>query len=149
EHICRKLRLKKGETLIDMGCGWGGFVMYAAEKYGVKTYGVTLSKEQVAYANEEINRRGLQDQVKFDFLDYRDAEGKYDKVLSIGMMEHVGVRDYDNFLAKYRSLMKDKGIGFLHTIGTFAPHVRTNTWMEKYIFPGGQLPLASEVMRSI
>ena len=147
DMVCRKLRLKPGETLLDMGCGWGALSMHAARHYGVKAYGVTLSEQQVAYANEKIKRLGLQDQVRIECKDYAHAEGVYDKVAAIGMLEHVGI---DNFPTYYKTAWRSLNPGglFLHHAITRpgkSEAARTGkrrpefAALTRYIFPGGEL----------
>lgn len=141
EHICRKLMLKKGETLIDIGCGWGGMLIYAAQKYKVKGYGVSLSKEQIKYANSKAKELGVSNLVKFELKDYRDIKGKFDKVVSIGMFEHVGKEFHDVFFNKVKEILVPGGIGLVHTIGVDKPMNPSNyEWMNTYVFPGTYLP---------
>ncbi|HEV2570194.1 cyclopropane-fatty-acyl-phospholipid synthase family protein [Methylocella sp. CPCC 101449] len=147
DMVCKKLRLKPGETLLDMGCGWGALSIHAAKYYGVKAYGVTLSEQQVAYANEKIKRLGLQDQVRIECKDYAHAEGVYDKVAAIGMLEHVGI---DNFPIYYQTAARSLRPGglFLHHAITRpgkSEAARTKkrrpefAALTRYIFPGGEL----------
>jgi len=112
EHISKKLMLKEGETLVDFGCGWGGMLIYAAKKYKIKGYGVTLSKEQVALANKRIIAEHLEDLVKVEFKDYRDVNGQFDKFISIGMFEHVGWEFYLEYLKKVKSILKPKALAY-------------------------------------
>ena len=116
EHICRKLQLKAGETLVDIGCGWGGMLIYAAKHYGVCGVGCSLSKEQVEYADELVKREGLSEKISIVFEDYRNVQGEFDKFVSIGMFEHVGKQFIPTFMEKAQSLLKRNGIGLLHTI---------------------------------
>ncbi len=139
EHISKKLQLKKGETLIDIGCGWGGMMFYAAENYGVKCEGYTLSKEQYNYLGDKIRKRNLADSIKVYLRDYREAKGKFDKFVSIGMFEHVGKKFYPVFFDVVKKLLKPKGIGLLQTIGS-SRDKPTDPWITKYIFPGGFIP---------
>jgi cyclopropane-fatty-acyl-phospholipid synthase len=139
ELICKKLSLKPGDNMIDVGCGWGGMLIYAAEKYGVYGTGITLSQEQANLAIERIDKRGLADRLKIVVSDYREVEGQYDKFVSIGMFEHVGKGNFSVFMKKVSELLKPDGIGLLHTIGTVGLGGR-DPWIEKYIFPGGYLP---------
>ena len=145
EHIARKLGLKQGQSLADIGCGWGGMLFHAAENYGVEATGVTLSKEQYAYARDEIEKRGLKDQVQVLYQDYRDLEGEFDRIVSIGMFEHVGKRYIGAFMKKMNSLLKKDGVGLLHSIGKDRPSA-TDAWTTKYIFPGGYLPSLDEIV---
>jgi len=148
EHICRKLELKKGETLIDVGCGWSGMLIYAACHYGVKGIGCTLSKEQFDFAKERVKREGLEKQVDILLQDYRQVTGKFDKFVSIGMFEHVGKKFIPTFMAKASALLKPGGIGLLHTIGK-ERFSRGDPWSLKYIFPGGYIPVLDEIVRSM
>jgi cyclopropane-fatty-acyl-phospholipid synthase len=145
EHLCRKLQLKEGETLVDLGCGFGAMAIYAAKHYKVKVHGVTLSKVQVNWANERVRKLGLDDRVKIELKDYRDVKGKFDKLIVIGMLEHVGWKHYDEFFEKTKELLKPGSIGVIHTIGNWSDKIKNISWMDKYIFPGGQLPTASVV----
>lgn len=145
EHIARKLRLEPGQSMADIGCGWGGMLFHAAENYGVRATGVTLSKEQCAYANEEIEKRGLKDRVRVLLQDYRYLEGEFDRIVSIGMFEHVGQRYLGAFMEKMSGLLRKGGLGMLHSIGKDRP-TATDPWITKYIFPGGYLPRLDEIV---
>jgi cyclopropane-fatty-acyl-phospholipid synthase len=139
DHICRKLMLKAGQTLVDIGCGWGGMMFHAATNYGVKCTGYTLSENQFDYVKRRIKEEGLGDRVEVFFDDYREAKGNYDKFVSIGMFEHVGKKNYPEFFRTMKRILKPGGAGMLHTIGaTFEG--RNDPWVDKYIFPGGFLP---------
>lgn len=143
--ICRKLYLKPGEQLLDIGCGWGGLAKFAAENYGVQVTGVTISKEQYDYALDYC--AGLPVEIRLQ--DYRDIHEKYDKIVSVGMFEHVGPLNYKTFMqTAYRSLKND-GLFLLHTIGGNATHFSPNPWIEKYIFPNGAIPSIKQVGESI
>ena len=148
EIICRKLALKPGESLIDIGCGWGGMLIYAAEHYGVTGTGITLSDEQAALARKRIEEKGLTDKISIIIQDYREAEGEYDKFVSIGMFEHVGKGNFSTFMEKARALLKSHGVGMLHTITTESSE-RNGPWIDKYIFPGGYAPQLSEICRDL
>lgn len=148
ELICRKLRLKDGDHIADLGCGWGGFLIHAAQNYGITGVGVTLSESQHDYANKRIADLGLQDRIKVELCDYRNLEGRYDKLSSIGMMEHVGIRFVPGCFAKIQSLLKPGGIGLVHTIGNDVLH-KADPWTDKYIFPGAQVPTLSLMVESI
>jgi cyclopropane-fatty-acyl-phospholipid synthase len=145
EHICRKLRLRRGDSLIDIGCGWGGMMIYAAKKYGVESVGCTLSEKQFEYATEAVAKEGLQDKVKVLLKDYREIEGQFDKFVSIGMLEHVGKEFYPDFFSAVKRLLKFGGTGVLHHIGTVEDRP-TDPWVVKYIFPGGWLPTLPVVL---
>jgi cyclopropane-fatty-acyl-phospholipid synthase len=148
EHIARKLLLQPDEMLLDIGCGWGGMLIYAAEQYGVRGIGNTLSKNQYTYANCKIKERGLQDRVTVLYQDYRQLRGKFDKMVSIGMFEHVGKKYIPAFFQKVSVLLKPGGLGLLHTIGkdTQSP---MDLWTFNYIFPGSYLPSLSEISREL
>ncbi|MBW4658738.1 MAG: class I SAM-dependent methyltransferase [Drouetiella hepatica Uher 2000/2452] len=148
ELICRKLALQPGESLIDIGCGWGGMLIYAAEHYGISGTGITLSKEQGKLAQERIEQKGLGDRLKIVLSDYREIQGEYDKFVSIGMFEHVGKDSFGTFMGKAKSLLKPNGIGLLHTIVTEGVE-RNGAWVDKYIFPGGCLPHLYEIAQAM
>lgn len=148
EHICRKLFLKKGERLVDVGCGWGGMLIYAAQKYGAVGYGVTLSENQFEYASHLIKKLGLERQIRVELKDYRDIKGQFDKFVSIGMFEHVTEKYYDQFFAKVHEILVPKGIGVLQSIGVNGPKsAEIDPWYNTYIFPGGQLPSAPDMLK--
>ena len=147
-HIAAKLYLKPGQRVLDIGCGWGGMALYLHEKYGVEVLGITLSEEQIKIAQERAEKAGVADKVKFQLIDYRKVEGKFDRIVSVGMYEHVGPAHYRTFAAKCRSLLTDDGVMLLHTIGRIGPPRPTDTWTTKYIFPGGYIPSMSEIARA-
>jgi cyclopropane-fatty-acyl-phospholipid synthase len=148
ELICRKLALKPGESLIDIGCGWGGMLIYAAEHYGISGTGVTLSEPQATLARERIEQRGLSDRLKIILADYREVQGQYDKFVSIGMFEHVGKGNFATFMQKAFQLLTPNGIGLLHTIATRS-NERNGAWVNKYIFPGGYAPQLHELTQEL
>ncbi|HEY9639471.1 MAG TPA: class I SAM-dependent methyltransferase [Coleofasciculaceae cyanobacterium] len=148
ELISRKLALKPGESLIDIGCGWGSMLIYAAERYGVSGTGITLSKEQGKLAQDRIEQRGLSDRIKVVMADYREIQGQYDKFVSIGMFEHVGKGSFGTFMSKVKQLLKPNGIGLLHTIVTEGSE-RSGAWVDKYIFPGGYIPQLHEIAQAM
>lgn len=148
EMVCRKLRLKPGERFLDIGCGWGALVCHAAKHHGVKAHGVTLSKEQLAFAKEKVARLGLQDQVTFEFVDYANMGGKFDKIASVGMYEAIGLENIPRYMKKVRTLLNDDGLFLNHAIsrrakkpgGWLPERVRPEQRaLAKYIFPGGAL----------
>lgn len=145
DMICRKLQLKPGESLLDIGCGWGGLAKFAAENYGVTVTGVTVSKEQLALAQERV--KGLP--VKLLLQDYRDLQGSFDKVVSVGMFEHVGPKNYDIYFSNVQRLMAPDGIFLLHTIGIAATSQSTDPWIDRYVFPNGKLPSAREIATAV
>jgi len=148
EHICRKLQLKPGESLVDIGCGWGGMLIYAAKHYGIRGVGCSLSKEQVEYAVDLVKREGLSNEISIVFEDYRNIQGEFDKFVSIGMFEHVGKQFIPTFMAKTQSILKRSGIGLLHTIGE-ERSMPGDPWTLKYIFPGGYIPALDEIVRTM
>jgi cyclopropane-fatty-acyl-phospholipid synthase len=148
-HIAAKLDLRPGARVLDIGCGWGGLAMYLATHHGVHVTGITLSKEQLAVAQQRVKERGLSSQVELRLEDYRLTEGTFDAVVSVGMFEHVGRPQYATFFRRVRELMKPDGVALLHTIGRSTPPGSTNAWIRKHIFPGGYVPAASEVFAVI
>jgi len=139
--VCRKMQLDKGMRVLDIGCGWGSFAGFAAEHYGAEVVGVTVSSEQAELGREL--HRGLP--VELRLQDYRDVEGTYDRVVSLGMFEHVGVKNYRRFMEVVGRCLSDDGLFLLHTIGTNTPKTAVDPWTDKYIFPGGMLPTASRI----
>jgi cyclopropane-fatty-acyl-phospholipid synthase len=139
--ICRKMELKKGMKILELGCGFGSFAKYAAGKYGVSVTGINVSKEQLAFA--ESSSQGLP--VKFILDDYRNARGTYDRVVSIGLMEHVGYKNYPTYMEVVNRTLFDDGIGFIHTIGGNRSATCSNPWTTKYIFPNGMLPSIAQI----
>jgi cyclopropane-fatty-acyl-phospholipid synthase len=148
ELICRKLALQPGESLIDIGCGWGGMLIYAAEHYGISGTGVTLSEIQAKLAQERIEQRRLNDRLKIIVADYREVQGQYDKFVSIGMFEHVGRGNFATFMQKASESLTPNGVGLLHTIVTQS-NERNGPWVDKYIFPGGYVPQLHELTQEM
>ncbi len=138
---CRKLGLEKGMKVLDIGCGWGSFAKYAAEKYEVKVIGITVSKEQVELANELC--KGLPIEIRFQ--DYRDLNEQFDAIVSIGMFEHVGCKNYKTYMKVVGSCLKPDGLFLLHTIGTNKSVNRMEPWINKYIFPNSMIPSAKQI----
>lgn len=145
-HITAKLIPEAGNKVLDIGCGWGGMGLYIAEMTGADVKGITLSEEQHKVANQRADDLGLSDQVKFDIRDYREQEGQFDRVVSVGMFEHVGIGHYAEYFAKIQEILADDGVALLHTIGRSGPGTVTDPWIRKYIFPGGYIPALSEVV---
>jgi cyclopropane-fatty-acyl-phospholipid synthase len=143
--IASKLQLKPGQRVLDIGSGWGDLALYLAAMEDVDVTGVTLSKEQHALANDKARRAGLADRVRFELLDYRKVEGRFDRIVSVGMFEHVGVHHYPEFFAKVNALLGDEGLMLLHSIGKMSPPGTASPWLRKYIFPGAYSPALSEV----
>jgi cyclopropane-fatty-acyl-phospholipid synthase len=139
--ICRKINLLPTDNVLDIGCGWGGFAKYAAEHYGCTVTGVNISKEQISFAEEFC--RGLP--VRIVKCEYRDLEGAYDKIVSIGMFEHVGQKNYKTFMQVVNRCLKDGGIFLLQTIGNNTSLVNCDPWVNKYIFPNGMLPSIAQI----
>jgi cyclopropane-fatty-acyl-phospholipid synthase len=146
-HIAAKLSLgKPGMTVLDIGCGWGGLALDVARDTGANVLGITLSEEQIAVAKERSAKAGLSQRCTFDLIDYRAQTGTFDRIVSVGMFEHVGVRYYEAFFEKMRELLADDGAALLHFIGRTDGPGATNAWIAKYIFPGGYAPALSEVL---
>ncbi|MCX6320315.1 MAG: cyclopropane fatty acyl phospholipid synthase [Bacteroidia bacterium] len=145
ELICRKIYLKPGMRVLDIGCGWGAFGKFAAEKYNVEVVGITVSKEQV-----ELGRKlcgGLP--VEIRLMDYRDINEKYDRIVSVGMIEHVGYKNYKTFFEVANKCLKDEGLFLLHTIGNIKSEKANDLWTDKYIFPNGMLPSVAQLGKAI
>ena len=148
-HIAAKLDLKPGQRVLDIGSGWGGMALYLAAAADVEVLGVTLSTEQLALANQRAKERGLEKRVRFELMDYREVKGTFDRIVSVGMFEHVGVVHYDEFFSHVRDLLKPDGVALLHSIGRKGGPNAAASWMRKYIFPGGSSPALSETLASI
>jgi cyclopropane-fatty-acyl-phospholipid synthase len=148
-HLAAKMLIKPGRRVLDIGCGWGGLALYLAEHCGARVTGITLSEQQHARARVRAAEKGLSGQVEFRLQDYRDVPETFDRIVSVGMFEHVGVGFYDAFFRKCRALLDDNGVMLLHSIGrSEGPNV-TNPWIAKYIFPGGYIPALSEVLPAV
>jgi len=141
DMICQKLLLKPGMTVLDIGCGWGGFAKWAADKYDVSVLGITVSQEQVKFAREYCKTSN----VNIEFHDYRDISEKFDRIVSIGMLEHVGYRNYRTFMKVARRCLKANGLLLLHTIAGNTSVHSTDPWISKYIFPNSMLPSAKQI----
>jgi cyclopropane-fatty-acyl-phospholipid synthase len=149
-HIAAKLLLRdSGMEVLDIGCGWGGLALTLARDYGARVLGVTLSQEQLSEAQARAKAAGLDDRVRFELRDYRELTGSFDRIVSVGMFEHVGVNHYPQFFAMARRRLKPNGVMLLHTIGRSGPPGATNPWLRKYIFPGGYTPALSELMAGL
>lgn len=149
-HIAAKLLLQRpGLNVLDIGCGWGGLGLELARDAGAKVLGITLSEEQIAVARRRVQDARLADRCRFELVDYRDLGGVYDRIVSVGMFEHVGVAYYDAFFSKVRALLAEDGVMLLHSIGRSDGPGATNSWIAKYIFPGGYAPALSEVAAAI
>ncbi|RMC98529.1 class I SAM-dependent methyltransferase [Clostridium autoethanogenum] len=148
DHILKKLNLKEGQTLLDIGCGWGELILMAAKKYGVKAVGITLSKEQLKKANERIEENSLQGKVEVKLADYRelaDKKQKFDRIVSVGMIEHVGRKNLSTYMEDVRDMLNPGGVSLLHCI-TAQTEGEVNEWIKRYIFPGGYIPSIRELV---
>jgi cyclopropane-fatty-acyl-phospholipid synthase len=148
-HLAAKLCIAPGAKVLDIGCGWGGLALYLAEIAGARVTGITLSQEQYKRAQNRALERGLTGNTTFRLVDYRDVGGRFDRIVSVGMFEHVGVGFYDTFFRRCAQLLADDGIALLHAIGRSGPPGITNPWIAKYIFPGGYIPALSEVLPAV
>mgnify|MGYP001807574972 CR=1 FL=1 len=148
-HIAAKLALKPGQRVLDIGSGWGGMGLFLAGTFDVDVTGVTLSREQHAVSSRRAIEKGVTGKVRFKLLDYREEPGRYDRIVSVGMFEHVGSAHYLEYFRKVKDLLAEDGVMLLHSIGRMEPPGGTNTWLRKYIFPGGYSPALSEVLAAI
>ena len=148
-HLAAKLNLSSGQRVLDIGCGWGGLGLYLARTVGAEVLGVTLSDEQHAVAVERARQEGLEDTVRFRITDYRDLDEEFDRIVSVGMFEHVGINHYHTYFEQAARLLKRDGVMVLHSIGRSGPPAATDTFIRKYIFPGGYIPALSEVLPHI
>jgi cyclopropane-fatty-acyl-phospholipid synthase len=148
-HIAAKLLIEAGQRVLDIGCGWGGLGLYLARNSGAQVTGITLSKEQLAIAQTRAEEAGLAERIAFRRQDSRDLDARFDRIVSVGMFEHVGRHYYDAYFSGIARLLEDNGIALVHTIGRTSEPAPTNPWIDKYIFPGGYLPTLSEIMPSI
>ena len=145
-HIAAKLDLRPGQTVLDIGCGWGGMAIYLHQVAKVDVLGITLSEQQLAVARRRAEKAGVADHVRFELVDYRQVEGRFDRIVSVGMFEHVGARHYDEFFATCRRLLKRDGVMLLHTIGRLgATGGAPDPFTDKYIFPGYHIPSLSQM----
>jgi len=145
-HLAAKLLLDPGQRVLDIGSGWGGLALYLARVGGGRVTGLTLSEEQLQVANRRAAEAGMADRVRFHLRDYREETGRYDRIVSVGMFEHVGVQHYPEFFSRMRNLLAEDGVCVLHSIGRMAGPSTTCAWLRKHIFPGGYSPALSEVL---
>lgn len=145
ERLLKKLCLRPGMRVLDIGCGWGGLARYLASHAGVTVTGITVSPQQRDEAQRRAQTAGLDGQVEFRLADYREIEGEYDRIVSVGMFEHVGRPNYRKFFSQIAKLLKPDGVALLHTIGRMGPKGFTNPWIQRHIFPGGYIPALSEI----
>jgi cyclopropane-fatty-acyl-phospholipid synthase len=148
-HIARKLLIAPGMHVLDIGCGWGGLALTLARDHGARVTGITLSEEQLAVARARAEAAGFADRVSFQLMDYRAVTGEFDRIVSVGMFEHVGAPNFRAFFDVLRSRLARDGVALVHTIGRTAPPNATNPWIARYIFPGGYVPSLSEVAEAI
>ncbi|MFT9364951.1 MAG: cyclopropane-fatty-acyl-phospholipid synthase family protein [Gluconobacter sp.] len=149
-HIAAKLNLDRpGLEVLDIGCGWGGMALTLAKDYGARVLGITLSREQLAVARQRAKDEGLDGQVRFELIDYRNLHQQFDRIVSVGMFEHVGPPQFEAFFQKVKACLKPDGVALIHSIGRMDGPGTTNPWIQKYIFPGGYSPALSETLAAI
>jgi cyclopropane-fatty-acyl-phospholipid synthase len=145
-HMAAKMYIKPGMKVLDIGCGWGGFALYLHKHYGCEVLGVALAPDQIAFCKERAKAEGVEDKVKFALMDYRDVEGEFDRISSVGLLEHVGTAHYPQFFNHTSKLLKPGGVMFSHCCGRAGMPGFTDAWTRKYIFPGGYIPALSELV---
>jgi cyclopropane-fatty-acyl-phospholipid synthase len=145
-HIAAKLHVKPGMRVLDIGCGWGGLALYLNRHYGVEVLGIALAPDQIEFCRERAEAAGVADKVKFELMDYRDVDGPFDRIVNVGLIEHLGMPHYPGFYAKIRELLTPDGIMVSHCCGRMGPPGLTDKWTRKYIFPGGYIPALSELV---
>ena len=148
-HLAGKLCLRPGMRVLDIGCGWGGLALYLADEAECEVRGITLASEQLKVARQRAEAARLGEQVDFALCDYREQTGRFDRIISVGMFEHVGVGHFRQYFEKVRDLLADDGVGVIHTIGRTDGPGATDPWIRRYIFPGGYIPALSEVLKAI
>lgn len=147
--IARKLNLSPGASVLDIGSGWGSLALFLAREHGVRVTGITLSQEQLRVARQRAESAGLADRVRFELNDYRSVQGRFDAVVSVGMFEHVGRPQYRRYFSRVQELLAPEGVALIHSIGRSTPPDGCNPWIRRYIFPGGYIPAASEVLPAV
>lgn len=145
-HIAAKLHVASGQRVLDVGCGWGGLAFYLHEKYDVDVLGIALAPDQIAFCRERAEARGVADRVRFELRDYRDVSGPFDRIVSVGLIEHLGTPHYPGFFARMQALLAPDGVMVSHCCGRMGPPGATDRWTRKYIFPGGYIPALSELV---
>ena len=148
-HIAAKLLIEPGMRVLDIGCGWGGMALTLARDHGARVVGVTLSENQAATARARAEAAGLADRVDIRLTDYRDLDDRFDRIVSVGMLEHVGAPNYATYFGRVERLLAPEGVALIHTIGRCAPPTTTSSWLSKYIFPGGYNPSLSEIAAAV
>ena len=148
-HLAAKLLLRPGHKVLDIGCGWGGLALTLAQETGAVVEGITLSTEQFATASQRAEAQGLAGRARFSLTDYRDVQGPYDRIVSVGMFEHVGRPNFQAYFDQVARLLKDDGVAVVHSIGRAEGPAFTQPWIAKYIFPGGYIPALSEVLAAV
>jgi len=149
DHIIKKLDIKEGQKILEVGCGWGGMAFEIAKQKNCEVTGISLSKNQINYCNSKAKELGLDNQVKFELADYRETKGQFDRIYSVGMFEHVGRKFYKTFFKSMNKLLKNDGVFLLHTIGVIDKPSPQNKFINKYIFPGGVCPSFSQIIEPI
>ena len=149
DHIIKKLNIKPGQQLLDIGCGWGGLAFEIARQKNCEVTGVSLSKNQINYCKEKAKENNLENQIKFELIDYRKVKGQFDRIVSVGMLEHAGKKFYKTYFKKVHELLKDDGLSLIHTIGSIDQPQPSTPFIQKYIFPGGIVPSLSDLITPI
>jgi cyclopropane-fatty-acyl-phospholipid synthase len=149
EHLAAKLLLAPGLDVLDIGSGWGGLALYLASHFDVHVLGITLSRQQLDVSRRRARETGLSDRVRFELCDYREVKGTFDRIVSVGMFEHVGAAAYDTFFERVAALLRQNGIAVLNSIGRMEPPCTQDSWMRTYVFPGAHIPALSEALAAV